>query len=39
MYIPVITDIYGLIRHILWNSDGGTHNELVWLDKIFGWEE
>lgn len=38
MKIPVITDIYGLIRNILWHADNGTHDEIAWLDKIFGYE-
>ena len=32
-----ITFIYAIIRHILWNEDNGTHNELEKLDKFFGY--
>ena len=38
MYIPVISDLYTVIRNIILKNEGNAADELGWLDKIFGIE-
>ena len=35
MYIPIVSDIYMLVRNILKDNEAGANDALKWLDKVF----